>query len=232
MMMWEAKVLTVRRVRAHLTEADVDRGRISRRDRFGNCSADIWAKFAASRGRLAPVDRERIQLAQVLVEDVAHFIARAGASVNSQDTVVLRPGAKPNKAPVLQIVYPKLGHELVGPEGGKWCLRCRVRSPSKAECPGSVVSRAVEANRRLLSDGLDGHKLVRFETDLALDCRNYAVVGCQVCGAATSLQLKSLSRPCTKPGVHGMRAIRALEGGFVPHVKGAKVPTKVVALAP
>ena len=29
-----------------------------------------------------------------------------------------------------------------------------------------------------------------------------------------------------------MRAIRALEGGFVPHVKGAKVPTKVVALAP
>ena len=177
-----------------------------------------------------PAERERFQLAQVLAEDVAHYVARADAFVNSQDTVVLRPGAKPCKAPVLQIVYPKLGHELVGPEGAQWCLRCRVRSPSKAECPGSVVSRAVEANRRLLADGLDGHKLVRFETDLALDRHNFAVVGCQVCGAATSLQLKSLSRPCTKPGVHGMRAIRAIEGGYVPHVKGAKVPTSVVAL--
>ena len=92
-----------------------------------------------------PAEREKLQLSQVLVEDVAHFITRAGASVNSQDTVTLRPGAMPRKALALQIVYPKLGHELVGPEGAKWCLRCRVRSPSTSACPGSVVSRAVEA---------------------------------------------------------------------------------------
>ncbi|CAK0831446.1 unnamed protein product [Prorocentrum cordatum] len=174
----------------------------------------------------------RFQLAQVLVEDVAHFIARAGASVDSRDTVLLRPGARPNKAPVLQLVFPKLGHELVGPQGARWCVRCRVPSPSKAECLGAVVSRAVEANRRIIADGLNGHKLVCFVTDRALDRHHFAVVGCQVCGAATSVQRKSLARPCTKPGVHGARAKRAMEGGYVPHVKGAKVRTSVVALSP
>ncbi|CAK0881205.1 unnamed protein product, partial [Prorocentrum cordatum] len=99
----------------------------------------------------------------------------------------LWPGARPNKAAVLQLVFPKLGHELIGPEGAKLCLRCRVLSPSKAERPGAMVSRAVEANRRIISDGLNGHKLVRFETDQALDRHHFAVVGCQAVAAAPEL---------------------------------------------
>ena len=35
-------------------------------------------------------------------------------------------------------------------------------------------------------------------------------------GRRRGVRRVSLARPCTKPGVHGMRAIRALEGGFIP----------------
>ena len=41
--------LTVRKVKDHLDFEAIDRGLISRRDRFGNSNAALWAKFAATR---------------------------------------------------------------------------------------------------------------------------------------------------------------------------------------
>ncbi|CAK0868924.1 unnamed protein product, partial [Prorocentrum cordatum] len=223
--------LTLKKVPAHVPRRRVtDDGVITARDWIGNCIADQAAKCAAERARIAPEDRQRLQSARELVEGVAMWVSAVGAAVGGDDTT--HRAAKPSKAApraALQPVTAKLGCDLRGPPGARWCSRCRWLERA-SECPGSIVTSALDHNRKLRAQGALAHVIVKIEPQVEAQLqREMPLLACLVCGATGAARSSSFARACGEPGAKGKLAIARLAKGFAPGAPG-HVAIKIVQL--
>ncbi|CAK0893519.1 unnamed protein product [Prorocentrum cordatum] len=223
--------LTLKKVPAHVPRRRVtDDGVITARDWIGNCIADQAAKCAAERARIAPEDRQRLLSARELVEGVAMWVSAVGAAVGGDDTT--HRAAKPNKAApraALQPATARLGCDLRGPLGARWCSRCRWLERA-SECPGSIVTSALDHNRRLRAQGALAHVIAKVEPQVEAQLqREMPLLACLVCGATSSARSSSFARACGEPGAKGKLVIGRLAKGFAPGAAG-RVAVKIVQL--
>ncbi|CAK0874919.1 unnamed protein product [Prorocentrum cordatum] len=221
--------LTLKRVPAHVpSRRVVDDGIITARDWIGNRIADQAAKRAAERARVAPEARQRLQSARELVEGVAMWVSAVGAAVGGDDTA--HRAAKPNKAApraALQPAAARLGCDLRGPPGARWCSRCRWLERA-SECPGSIATSALDHNRKLRAQGALAHVIAKIEPQIESQLqREMPLLACLVCGATGAARSSSFARACGEPGAKGKLAIARLAKGFAPGAAG-RVAIKIV----
>ena len=94
-----------------------------------------------------------------------------------------------------------------------------------------MLPRAHDANVKLKAEAAKGHMLVQPVVKSELLKQHFPWVACTSCGALATKRLGGLISPCQTPGVHGKRAIRALEQGFcLPGLGTVKVPAEQLEL--
>ncbi|CAK0794198.1 unnamed protein product [Prorocentrum cordatum] len=81
----------------------------------------------------------------------------------------------------------KLVCDWRGPEGKRWCSRCRLAERA-SECPGSIVAAALSYNEALKQAGKDVHMLVKLlpqrEADLVREMPVVMRAACGVMGSS------------------------------------------------
>ncbi|CAK0884879.1 unnamed protein product, partial [Prorocentrum cordatum] len=202
---------------AHQSERAIDHGKITCRDWLGSRYADSAAKSAPTAGRIQHDDRQRLAMADKLVEGIGTWVSAVGSATDGRDTT--HCAAKPNRpAPKAVAAQPaaRLSCDFRGRPGKRWCSRCRWVGCT-SECPGSITAAALQHNERLKGDGQDAHILVLLrplrEADLV---HEMPLVACAACGAVGSARAASFAAPCSRASAKGKLAIARLGKKLVP----------------
>eukprot|EP00959_Pyramimonas_sp_CCMP1952_P002918 60459-Pyramimonas_sp.AAC.1 len=69
-------------------------------------------------------------------------------------------------------------HDSKGPADRPWLACCRAAAPATQTCPGSIASRARDANERLQQQGLKAPRLAVFRIEESLQAVAHPVVAC------------------------------------------------------
>ena len=165
-----------------------------------------------------------------LVEGVGMWVSAVGSAIDGQDTT--HRVAKPQRpAPRALAAQPavRLSCDWRGQPGKRWCSRCRWIERT-SECPGSIVTTALQHNLQLRMLGKAEHMLVQItpqrESDLQ---REMPSVMCAACGAVGTSRASSFAAPCGHASAKGKLAIARIAKHFAPTVS-AKIAVHIVPL--
>ena len=143
------------------------------------------------------------------------WVAAVGSRVDGSDCT--HRTAKPNKpAPKAadKPVATKLMCDLTGPDGAKWCTRCRWYD-RRSECPGSIVPMVLDLNAKLEKK----HALAELAPVRSSELvKDMAVLVCLVCGASAAAKPSTFKKECGRPGSKGKAVLSRLEKRLAPTI--------------
>ena len=193
------ELLTLRKVKAHATLADVDAGRISGPERLANGLADKAAKKGAALHPRDEAAMERIQHVAELVPIVVKFQARLMAACGRVTLQPYKEGRKRRAGGNANIRAARAAARRRGHVVTRWgsrvrCSRClkSARSPTYLKLM-NCMSKGEQTHRLWMSDG---------------------TTFCAACGGHSRVKTYLLSRSCRgNPTPAGRRALARLWAG-------------------
>ena len=224
----EGWVLTIVKVKSHLTSKDVEEGRIEERLWLGNSKADHWAGKGSEIYQVKPDFARDALTADLEASEIRARIV---------EVVKMQPHSSPDKEDNPARIYPnlnndikELGHTIVTQGARTCCDKCgqswtkgtRAHLISLGPCPGLQpwVMSDYQKNRPIRVREHQGLVFNGVSVNPSHRLRWYrGVLYCLRCGAYSVTRVRTLASPCKmKTSTEG--CLRRIRDGKFPNPKG------------